>query len=492
MTVPRSRPPVTTSLLPVRVVQASDRPDIGLTELGKVCEEDPLFRARLITHVNSASVGTGRRITSVQQAIALLGVGGVRSVALEACLSQVAPPSAGAGTDEDAVLLGLCLRRAVAARLCAQKQGRRDFNDCFVMGLLLDVGLIEQASEDMSSALGLARSPAAMRVPLAAAAGELDHPQRGARLAQAWQLEPEIVQAIARHHDRDPPGTPLGDLAWLVEHVAAVFEDGDPAAARDLALAAGVRVGLSVPEVDEVLAQLPRETLETAAQFRRRIDEKPELDALLTNPAASLSQVTRNYAELGLRLEMLLAEKGRLTQQLEQAQQQLKTLALSDALTGLPSARAFDELLARDLALADRQRSPLSIVLVDPDDLSLLGEKRRDATDHVLQACARIIRDMVRASDAAARVGAEQFGLILPNTELPGARLVAERLRKKVAQTMFPTPNGNQQLTVSLGVISTRGPGCRGTGQALLEAARGALQQAKRQGRNRTMVGTLE
>lgn len=491
MTVPRSRPPVTTSLLPVRVVQASDRPDIGLNELGKVCEEDPLFRARLITHVNSASLGTGRRITSVQQAIALLGVGGVRTVALEACLSQVAPPTAGPGSDEDAVLLGLCLRRAVAARLCAQQQGRGDLNDCFVLGLLLDVGLIEHASEDMSSALGLARSPAAMRVPLAAAAGELDHAQRGARLAQTWQLSPDLVDAIAHHHDRDPPGTPLSDLAWLAERMAAVFEDGDPVAARDLALAAGIRIGLSVPQVDEMLAQLPREALETASQFRRRIDEKPELDALLTNPAASLTQVTRNYAELGLRLEMLLAEKGRLTQQLQQAQDQLKNLALSDALTGLPSARAFDELLARDLALADRQRSALSLVLVDPDDLSLLGEHRREATDRVLQACARIIRDLVRASDVAARVGPEQFALILPNTEQPGARLVAERLRKKVAQTLFPTPIGNQQLTVSLGVTSTRGPGCRGTGQALLDSARAALVQAKREGRNRTVVGSV-
>src|SRR5690348_594084 len=108
-------------MLPVRIVQASERPDIGLTELGKVCEEDPIFRARLITHVNSASVGASRRVTSVQQAIALLGIGGVRNVALEACLAQVAPQQGPVGSDDDAVLLGLCMRRGVAARMCAER-----------------------------------------------------------------------------------------------------------------------------------------------------------------------------------------------------------------------------------------------------------------------------------------------------------------------------------------------------------------------------------
>ena len=116
------------------------------------------------------------------------------------------------------------------------------------------------------------------------AAGELDHPRRGARLALAWQLEPEMVQAIAGHHDAQPPPHALGEVAWLAEQLAAVFEDVDPAAARTRALAAAMGRGLSLPDVDEILAQLPEQTRKAALQF---------VAASTTSPTSTCCSTTR-------------------------------------------------------------------------------------------------------------------------------------------------------------------------------------------------------
>jgi diguanylate cyclase (GGDEF)-like protein len=468
--------------MPMRIVQASDRPNIGFGELGLMCEQDPLFRKRLITHVNSAAFGAGRRVTTVQQAISLLGVGGVRNIALEACIEQVAPPSAAPGHEE---LFGLCLRRGVAARLCAEKLGRSNLHDCFLVGLLLDAGLIEQSGENMESAMGLARSPASMRVVLAAAAGEEEHPQRGAHMAEAMQLDAETVEAIARHHDVNPPGMALGDVAWLAERIAAVFEGGDAALHRRHAVQAGERLGLSAAEIDEILGALPKRVQETAAQFRRAIDQRPELDSLLSNAEGSSPEVARNYAELCARLETLVADRARLTAELRQAREQLASLALSDALTGLPSERAFREALTRDLARADRQKHALALIVIEADYLQLIAESHgKDLADRVIQTLARTLREVVRGADFPARIGADQFALILPNTGVELASGVAERLRKKVAQLAWDEPE--LRPTLSLGIAGTQGPGCRGAERALLDAASSALKLAQREGRNRT------
>jgi diguanylate cyclase (GGDEF)-like protein len=475
----------------VRIVHASDRPNIGIGELGQMCEEDPVFRERLLSHVNSAGVGVGRRIMNVQHAISLLGVGGVRNVALEACIAQVAPPSAEEPTEDDGVLLGLCLRRGVAARACARKLSRSDLHDCFVVGLLLEVGLVSQSADDLQSALGLARSPAGMRVMLATAAGEENHPQRGARVAQSWLLDPETVQAIAQHHDAEPPASSLGAVAWVAERIAAVFEGGEPAVLRMEAITAGERVGLSAADIDDVLAELPKTVRETAAQFKREVDHQPDFDALLKDVPTTLAEVTRNYAELALRLELLLAEKDRIATQLDTAKGQLSTFALTDALTGLPTARAFDEALVRDLARADRFGMPLSIVIIDADHFQLLNETYgRHTGDAVLQSFAGMLRELVRATDIPARLAGERFGLILPNTELQFARNIAERLRKKVAELPLGAP-GELRFTISSGIATTRGPGCKGNQRTLLDSANTALTQAKREGRNRTQVADV-
>jgi diguanylate cyclase (GGDEF)-like protein len=205
------------------------------------------------------------------------------------------------------------------------------------------------------------------------------------------------------------------------------------------------------------------------------------------------------YAEVVAQLERVALERDQLARQLAEASrrldaanEQLRLLALSDALTGLANHRAFAEALERDLARTDRIRVPLSLVMLDVDHLSRVNETHgHQLGDAVLKAVGEIVRASVRVSDVAARIGGEEFALILPGTTREGAIVVAERVRTAMAQREFQCPTGTFRVTVSLGIASVQGPGCRNQSQALVATADKALNTAKRAGRNRLELAAL-
>jgi two-component system cell cycle response regulator len=110
--------------------------------------------------------------------------------------------------------------------------------------------------------------------------------------------------------------------------------------------------------------------------------------------------------------------------------------------------------------------------------------------DVVLQGTARILAKEARTSDLVARYGGEEFAVVMPETDAAGARVIAERIRARIAEAVFPTELGPLRITVSLGVATF--PGSGRTKARLVEAADACLYQAKRGGRNRTVSATPE
>ncbi|WP_355660191.1 sensor domain-containing diguanylate cyclase [Halomonas salifodinae] len=163
-------------------------------------------------------------------------------------------------------------------------------------------------------------------------------------------------------------------------------------------------------------------------------------------------------------------------------ERELARQATRDHLTGALNRRGFDAALRESLAEAECLGRPLSLLLFDIDHFKAVNDRHgHDRGDDILRALARRVQDCLRAGDRLARWGGEEFTLLLPGTELAGARSIAERLRRAVAEA----PIEGLSVTISLGVASQR-PG--ESAQALLQRADGALYQAKGQGRNRVMV----
>jgi diguanylate cyclase (GGDEF)-like protein len=183
-------------------------------------------------------------------------------------------------------------------------------------------------------------------------------------------------------------------------------------------------------------------------------------------------------------LPLAIKERGKA----EQRATDLEALAAIDFLTGLYNRRQFEALARAELARSQRYMRPLSLLMLDIDQFRAVNDRLGHAAgDRVLQNVAAICRAEKRDSDVVARVGDEEFAVLLPETAESAALQFAERLR---AQVRDSTPLGsgeNVSVTVSIGIA---GASVRTSGiQALIRQAEQARYEAKRTGGDRVMVG---
>lgn len=170
----------------------------------------------------------------------------------------------------------------------------------------------------------------------------------------------------------------------------------------------------------------------------------------------------------------------------------LQRLMNSDGLTALSNRRHFDEYLELEWRRAMRDKTQLSLLMIDVDYFKSYNDNFGHlAGDEALRRVADAIRHSSnRSSDLPARYGGEEFALVLPNTSPGGARLVAEKLRQTIAALNIPhiAPRADACLTVSIGLSTLtpqQGHHCR----ELILAADKGLYTAKHNGRNQVVVG---
>ena len=206
-------------------------------------------------------------------------------------------------------------------------------------------------------------------------------------------------------------------------------------------------------------------------------------DLELLESIASHASVALENAQLYQQLSKRAHELERTVQLYEEANMR----AATDVLTGLYNRRYFQDELARDFAAARRHRRDLSVLMVDIDHFKSFNDTYgHHVGDAVLVAVAQVLQGAVRIADRVARYGGEEFIVNLPDTDLVGAKVVAERIRKGIQDLKFE--EGIRPITVSVGVSSIQAQDERIA--ELIERADQALFSAKAKGRDR--VETLD
>jgi len=179
---------------------------------------------------------------------------------------------------------------------------------------------------------------------------------------------------------------------------------------------------------------------------------------------------------------------ARTIRELEESRRQLVEQATTDPLTHLKNRRAFFEIGGRALAAARRYDGDLSVAIIDIDFFKRINDTHgHHAGDEALVAIAELLARMVRTEDTCARIGGEEFALLLPGTNRLGAAVLAERIRAAVEHEIFTIVGQRLPITVSLGIASYG----HDTGEALdelLGVADRRLYLAKQHGRNRICV----
>ncbi|OYX67565.1 MAG: hypothetical protein B7Y95_22830 [Rhizobiales bacterium 32-66-11] len=204
----------------------------------------------------------------------------------------------------------------------------------------------------------------------------------------------------------------------------------------------------------------------------------------VTPLAATTFAITLGFT--GVCFHVFSIQARRALETVSQQNAALDVAARQDTLTGLLNLRAFRE--AIDAHFADaRAGDPFALAFVDVDEFKSINDRYGHAGgDTILIAVAHTLKAAVRGADVVARIGGEEFAILMPRTELPDALGVAERVRAEIQGQAFALAAEALTVTVSMGVTVSRTPHC--TVDAMLQAADMAMYAAKAEGRNRVVA----
>jgi diguanylate cyclase (GGDEF)-like protein len=226
-------------------------------------------------------------------------------------------------------------------------------------------------------------------------------------------------------------------------------------------------------------AQAHRGQLDQASQYLQS-NESAGGASLAENVVHVIGDIVRANQDLQSQLE---TAENRLEDQAVEIEAHISR-SLTDPLTGLPNRREFNDRLEERMSAWKRRNEVFSLLMLDVDHFKALNDQHGHlAGDQVLATIARVLRGAVRREDIVARFGGEEFAILLPNTSLEQAMLVAEKVREAVANSVV-THNDKAILVTASGGLAAID--VNDTPQSLIQKADAALYAAKASGRNRT------
>ena len=465
-----------------------DEPDMG--EIAKLIGSDPALSAKILRLTNSPMYGLKCEVRTVSHAICLLGLSAVRPLALSFSLVK------GLQSRDKKALTWFWKRSllsAVAARELATSTHYRLGEEAFLGALLQDIGILALRQLGSSDYLTLAR-PGIRHEALAdgerALFGE-DHASLGAWLAERWKLPPSLCAAIAGSHAPAslPPDThpDIAHLARLVATSGAVadvwIEEDAALAMKALRQSSSRLLQIDDQKLDVTMRQVAKRSEEVANYFDVEIGSPEELSAIL-------DQAKETLLILALAANRQVHDTRAAMGSLEAKAKSWEYEAQRDGLTGLFNRAYFDHAFAQKIVQAVEEHSPLSVIFFDIDHFKSVNDTYgHQAGDKVLAGVAKVLGGRMRPTDITVRYGGEEFVLLLPGTDAPGAAIVAERLRRRVAEAVHEIGGGSVlRVTISAG-HATLEPGSTTTAEKLLASADAALYAAKRGGRNMVVAG---
>lgn len=307
-----------------------------------------------------------------------------------------------------------------------------------------------------------------------------------AGLAQWEDARAPFLTAVTRL----PARNLASDLGWNVvvrQPVATAFVGADTAVLQALAggiaaaMLAALIASLAARRLSEDLNSLSRAALHIEAGTPGAVVPQADSTREVQRLSRTLDHMTRRLLTMNEEMEEVVRQR---TLELRHANQELERQASSDPLTGLLNRRGFDARLATAVALAQRSGRALSVITIDVDHFKRVNDTYgHEVGDNVLRTLAQQLKTRLRASDAVARLGGEEFIVLLPDTAPDAALDMAEQLLVVVAAL---AGDDTATVTISAGVSALR-PDDEDE-NAMLRRSDAALYAAKTAGRNRAVM----
>jgi two-component system cell cycle response regulator len=462
----------------LKILEVARKEDVTVSEMEKVISADPPLAAKVLRIVNSPFYSLPRKVTSVRQAISLLGVNSVKNLALGFSLVRSNNRSKASGFDYTGFWKKSIITAVAAKLLARQGMSQVSGEDCFFLGLLEDIGVLavnQAAPKPYADVLRLKRDKKLAQDAAEREVLGFDHAEAGSFLIESWGLPAVFHQPIRYHHEPEcQDNQALKALTHLLATAAAI--------------------------ADFFSDERPLEALGVISESARRRDMEGEIEQLMIrvfSEAVALGTIfdmdmsrQKSYAEILEEANYELDKNSLLLQKtiMEQAKEneQLKEQAIRDGLTGLHNHRCFHELLERELDRAQRYGRPLALILGDLDKFKDVNDTYgHQMGDQVLTEVARLFQRTLRKSDFVARYGGEEFAVLLVETSFENALHMAEKLRELTGSLTVHHAEHQARVTISFGVTALEPAGTAPNKEEMIRLADEALYEAKRCGRNR-------
>jgi diguanylate cyclase (GGDEF)-like protein len=479
-----------------RIIEVVNDPEADVQAIAEVVATDPSLSAEVLKVINSPFFGLPHKITTVFHAVNLMGSHAVKNLALGFSLVKHLRNGDGGGAPTGSFDFSGFWKRSLATGVAARALARRRIpefcEDAFFLGLLHDIGMLAlfQAIPDQYTlvlqeiAASGCNAQAAERQVLG-----FDHAHLGAYLATSWGLPASFSTPLLRHHRPDtirPEEQPLESLVNLL-HLAALF--GDLFTTSELVDADGTTLQIKI--IAHYAARYGFGDQAACGAVAREIGEQAcEVFPLFElDPGAA-----DHYGDLlaNAHAALISSSKDMMAQLIAQ-QRQIETLrdqTTRDSMTQLSNYQHFNDLLHKECYRAQRYQQSLGVLFADLDHFKSINDTYgHPAGDEVLKQVAACLKASLRESDQLARYGGEEFAMILPETDAEGLLLVADRLRRAVADLRIVTEAGTVKITLSLGAVAVS-PGAGAKPRDLVKGADDALYKAKASGRNRCCLAS--
>jgi len=460
--------------------------------------------AKLLRMANSAFFASSHKVSSVNTAVVRMGLKVTRIAVLGFSLETEISGKVPAEFKIDR-FWRYSLTTASAARVIAETLCPAQRDECFSAGILQDIGMVAlQCALPQEYAKVLAERrlhPTVEMHELEKRLLGVPHVEVGSRLLQLWSLPEEVYAPVRYHHDLEqasaddlpPELIQVARSLALGTRVAALFQGKAKGIAYRRAMETAQRhFGLEQEAVERMFGRIEQGVRSTCELFQ--VDPR-SLPAYQDIRVRATQEVARLAAELGHEAQLaetLADQRAEELRQLKQESDELRRLISLDDLTLLLNRREFLKRFVAEIIRSRRHEHESSLVMVDIDDFKSVNDTYGHAAgDDVLKHLGALLQADIRKSDLAARVGGDEFVVLLPETDLEGAIASAEKLRFGIASASKGWTQKVPAITVSVGVVHSRFNSPSFDESTLLDEADKCMYQAKRDGRNCTRYATI-
>lgn len=476
---------------------------VSVKQLADIIQNDVSLSFKILKVVNSAFYGFPRKISTLSQAMVILGLAAVKNLALSMSILEifVEGTSRVKGAYDFKIFWERSLFSAVAARRLAILTGYPNGEEIFMAALLQDIGVlifIKYFPDEYAHLLESSRRSATDLITLEDQNFGINHTLLGEFLANKWQLPRSLTIPILRHHD--PDGSPLGaDLENSEEiekvtrfvhlsHLTSMIFYDEYRSDRVIKLVNQTKnyFNLESRVVEELLANLAEEVKEVAKFFGLPLVGTRNYSELLMAANIELGRINLSYEQMNRELVAAKRRAEELAVQLSDANRKLEEMANLDGLTQIFNRRVFQNLITREFYRSNRYGHPLSCIMIDLDHFKQINDSQGHLVgDQVLKEVASLLEVNLRKSDFLARFGGEEFVVISPEADHQAAAFIAEKLRRSVEKNVFDIEGRTIRITISLGVATLTKDLHLDSEEKLVLGADRNLYHAKRHGRNR-------